>query len=66
VTRSRIRGAIPPLLQYAFTMWCSVKAQGKLYFIHKKYVIKERKNSEQTNKQTNKEERNEARFINCK
>jgi hypothetical protein len=25
-------GAIPPLLQYAFTAWCSVKAQGQLYF----------------------------------
>jgi hypothetical protein len=24
-------GAIPPLLQYAFMAWCSVKAQGKLY-----------------------------------
>jgi hypothetical protein len=28
--RSRMRGAIPPLPQYAF-MWCSVKAQGQLY-----------------------------------
>jgi hypothetical protein len=24
-------GAIPPLLQYAFMAWCSVKAQGQLY-----------------------------------
>jgi len=24
-------GAIPPLLQYAFIVWCSVKAQGQLY-----------------------------------
>jgi hypothetical protein len=30
VPRSRIRGAISPLLQYAFTVWCSVKAQGQL------------------------------------
>jgi hypothetical protein len=25
-------GAIPPLPQYAFMAWCSVKAQGQLYF----------------------------------
>jgi hypothetical protein len=25
-------GAIPPLSQYAFMAWCSVKAQGQLYF----------------------------------
>jgi nitroimidazol reductase NimA-like FMN-containing flavoprotein (pyridoxamine 5'-phosphate oxidase superfamily) len=25
-------GAIPPLPQYASMAWCSVKAQGKLYF----------------------------------
>jgi len=24
VPRSRMRGAIPPLLQYAFVEWCSV------------------------------------------
>jgi hypothetical protein len=24
-------GAIPPLPQYAFMAWCSVKAQGQLY-----------------------------------
>jgi hypothetical protein len=24
-------GAIPPLLQYVFMAWCSVKAQGQLY-----------------------------------
>jgi hypothetical protein len=24
-------GAIPPLSQYAFMAWCSVKAQGQLY-----------------------------------
>jgi hypothetical protein len=29
--RSRICGAIPPLPQYAFIAWCSVKAQGRLY-----------------------------------
>jgi hypothetical protein len=28
--RSRMRGAIPPLPQYAFMAWCSVKAQGQL------------------------------------
>jgi hypothetical protein len=26
-----MRGATPPLLQYAFMAWCSVKAQGQLY-----------------------------------
>jgi hypothetical protein len=31
VLRSRMRGAIPPLPQYAFMEWCSVKAQGQLY-----------------------------------
>jgi hypothetical protein len=33
VQRSRMRGAIPPLPQYAFMVWCSVKkkAQGQLY-----------------------------------
>jgi hypothetical protein len=32
VPRSRMRGAIPPLPQYAFMAWCSVKkAQGQLY-----------------------------------
>jgi len=28
-----MRGAIPPLPQYAFIVWCSVKAQGQLYFM---------------------------------
>jgi hypothetical protein len=27
----RMSGSIPPLPQYAFTAWCSVKAQGQLY-----------------------------------
>jgi len=27
----RMRGAIPPLLQYAFMGWCSAKAQGQFY-----------------------------------
>jgi hypothetical protein len=31
VPRSRMRGAIPPLSQYVFMAWCSVKAQGQLY-----------------------------------
>jgi hypothetical protein len=31
VPRSRMRGAIPPLLQHAFTAWCSVKAQRQPY-----------------------------------
>jgi len=31
VPRSRIRGTIPPLLQYAFMARFSVKAQGQLY-----------------------------------
>jgi hypothetical protein len=31
VRRSRTRGAILPLPQYAFVAWCSVKAQGQLY-----------------------------------
>jgi hypothetical protein len=32
VQRSRMRGTIPALLPYAFMAWCSVKAQGQLYF----------------------------------
>jgi len=32
VPRSRMSGAIPPLPQYAFVTWCSVKAQGQLHF----------------------------------
>jgi len=28
-----MRGAIPPLPQYAFMTWCSVEAQGQLYFL---------------------------------
>jgi hypothetical protein len=31
VPRLRMRGAILPLPQYAFTTWCSVKAQGQFY-----------------------------------
>jgi hypothetical protein len=31
-------GAIPPLPQYAFMAWCSVKAQGQLYLL---YIMKE-------------------------
>jgi hypothetical protein len=31
VPRSRMRGAIPPLPQYAFTAWFSVEAQEQLY-----------------------------------
>jgi len=27
-------GAISPLPQYASTAWCSIKAQGQLYFLH--------------------------------
>jgi len=30
-SRSKMSGAIPPLSQYSFTAWCSVKAQGHLY-----------------------------------
>jgi len=26
-----MRGAIPPLPQYAFMAWCSVEAQGQFY-----------------------------------
>jgi hypothetical protein len=32
VPRWGMRGAIPPLPQYAVMAWCSVKAQGQLYF----------------------------------
>jgi hypothetical protein len=28
-----MRIAIPPLPQYAFLVWCSVKAQGQLYLL---------------------------------
>jgi len=31
VPKLRIREAIPPLPQYALMVWCSVKAQGRLY-----------------------------------
>jgi hypothetical protein len=31
VPKSRMRGAIPPLPQYAFMEWCSAKAQGQFY-----------------------------------
>jgi len=30
-------GAMPPFSQYAFTAWCSVKAQGQLYL----YLLQE-------------------------
>jgi len=33
-----MRGAIPPLPQYAFMVWCSVKAQGQLNL----YLCRER------------------------
>jgi hypothetical protein len=26
-----MKGAMPPIPQYAFMAWCSVKAQGQLY-----------------------------------
>jgi len=26
-------GAIPPLLQYAYMTWCSLKTQGQLYLL---------------------------------
>jgi hypothetical protein len=31
VLGSKMHGAIPPLSQYAFMAWCSVKAQGQFY-----------------------------------
>jgi hypothetical protein len=31
-------GAVPPLPQYAFMSWCSVKAQGQLYLYQKEDV----------------------------
>jgi len=38
VPTSKMRGAIPPLHQYAFMAWCSV-AQGKLYlYKHVKFI----------------------------
>jgi hypothetical protein len=38
VPRSRMRGTIPPLPQYAFLAWCSVKkAQGRLYHYYYYY-----------------------------
>jgi hypothetical protein len=33
-----MRGAVPPLPQYAFMAWCSVKAQGQLYLLLLLYV----------------------------
>jgi len=32
VPGQRMRGAIPPHLQYAFMAWCSFKVQGQIYF----------------------------------
>jgi len=32
-THLHLLGAIPPLPQYAFMAWCSVKAQGQLYLL---------------------------------
>jgi hypothetical protein len=39
VPRSRMRGSIPPLSQYAFTAWWSVKAQGSYMVFGLKYEI---------------------------
>jgi len=33
VPRSRMRGAIPPLLQYAFMAWCLVKHRDNFTFL---------------------------------
>jgi hypothetical protein len=33
VPRSRMLGAIPPLLQYAFMAWSLVEAQGRPYLL---------------------------------
>jgi hypothetical protein len=33
-------GAVPPLPQYAFMAWCSVKAQGQLYLLLQKCLEK--------------------------
>jgi hypothetical protein len=35
-------GALPPLPQYAFMAWCSVKVQGQLYTERKRKIYKER------------------------
>jgi hypothetical protein len=35
-----MRGATPPFLQFAFMAWCSVKAQGQLYFYLYQYCLK--------------------------
>jgi len=32
-----MRGAVPPLLQYAIMAWCSVKAEGQIYLYLCKY-----------------------------
>jgi hypothetical protein len=43
VPTSRMRGAIPPLLQYTFMAWCSVKkAQGQLYLLLRCWPSKHR------------------------
>jgi hypothetical protein len=34
-----MREAIPPLLQYAFMAWCSVKAQGQIYLYLYLFVV---------------------------
>jgi hypothetical protein len=37
-----MRGAIPPLPQYAFMAWCLVKAQGQLYILKEVYCYENR------------------------
>jgi hypothetical protein len=32
-------GAVPPLPQYTFMPWCSVKAQGQLYLLNNKFLL---------------------------
>jgi hypothetical protein len=34
-----MREAVPPLPQYAFMAWCSVKAQGQLYILSLPVVV---------------------------
>jgi hypothetical protein len=39
VPRSRMRGAIPQLSQYAFMAWCSVMSSDNFYIYHKRILI---------------------------
>jgi hypothetical protein len=72
-----MRGAIPPLRQYAFMGWCSVKAQGQLYLylqfyltpagkMYRKLEKKERRKETEKDGRTRTEMKERKRAINTK